>query len=975
MTLTRLSVFRMVAVGVFSLAATGDAWAQAQDRIVRPIDDARLATLPGTLHPLARPEVDQGAVDPGMRLEGMSLNFKPSAQQQADLEQLLREQQTPTSPDYHHWLTQAEYADRFGMSPADISKVTAWLTGHGFQVLQVAPSRNSIRFSGTAGMVAQAFHTQLHHYFVHGEMHFANAAAIQLPEAFASSVVHVGGLNDFRPKARVKSRHIPAPGESGKATASPEFTSGLTGNTFMAPGDFAVIYDVKPLYTAGYTGTGQQIAVMGQTNIHTDDIAAFRSAAGLSTANLTTYCITETTASQYCSGDSSYAPSSAGDEVESDLDVEWSGAVAQNATINFIFAGYADPDNDVMSALSYAITTYTVNGQVVPIISISYGGCEAGYPDSQLESLRAEVQQANSQGQTVVGPTGDSGAADCENSGATSAVYGLAVDAPASIPEVTAVGGTEFTDESDPSAYWTNGGSSCTNCADVLTSALSYIPGEVWNDTAADGELAAGGGGVSTYFAQPVWQEGLTPPGFTGTPMRFVPDLSLNASDYHDQYLICSQQYSDAGVAEGTWCGNGFRNNGKYGTENDLDVVGGTSCGVPSFAGILSLIEQKEGATSGLGNINPILYGVANNAATYATAFHDITTGNNEVPCYAGATFPDGSVCPNGGLIGYVAGTGYDLASGWGAVDANGLAAAFLSYESPTGAATTTAVVPSATTVYQGTAVTLTATVTSTSTTAGSITGYVVFSVGSTTLATVPLTASATATVNLTAAQTEALAAGSVTVTALYQGDVNYAGSKGTQQITVELMPSVSIAASAMTISSNASGSSGTSTITLNSTNGFAGTVDFSNATLSATPQLNASMALSAKTVSVNSGSSATDTLTVTLTTSGQVRPGTTNRASHRMLPLSGGAIMLVGAWFFLPRQRRRRCAPWVFLLIVALATGLSCGGGSSSNSSAPTPTPTPTTTYTVTLGNIAASDPGTGTQTTVSTSFTLTVQ
>jgi subtilase family serine protease len=981
MTFSISSVLRLATLGLLSFAAASGAWGQAHNRIVQPIDDARLATVSGTVHPSARPEFDQGAVNSAMRLEAMSLNFQPSAQQQAELDQLLQEQQTPASPNYHHWLTQEEFGNRFGMSPDDISKVTAWLAGHGFQVLEVAPSRNSIRFAGTAGMVAQAFHTQLHHYLVEGKTHFANASEVQLPEAFASSVVHVGGLNDFRPKARVRNRHVLAPGTSQRS-ANPNFTSGISGKTFLAPGDFAVIYDVQPLYDAGYTGAGQQIAVAGQTNIHTDDIAAFRSAAGLTAANLTPYCISS---SEYCTGDASYAGSdpTSGDEVEADLDVEWSGAVAKDATVNFIFASYSDPTLAVMDALSYAINTYKVNGAVVPIISVSYGDCEADF-GSQLSSLRNDAQEANAQGQTLLGPAGDSGAADCEASGATVATHGLAVDAPASFPEFTSVGGAEFlADVSDPSAYWTNAG--CTNCTDTLTSALSYIPEEVWNDTVADGELSAGGGGVSAYYSLPTWQQGLNPPGFTGTPMRFVPDLSLNASDDHDQYLICSQVYSDSNAAQGTWCTNGLRNSGTY-----LDTVGGTSGGVPSFAGILSLLEQKTGETAGLGNINPVLYAVAQDAT--AAAFHDITTGNNEVPCRVGR-----SGCPASGSIGYVAGPGYDLASGWGSIDADGLATALLDYKFPNRPATATALAPTSTgNVYQGVAVPLTATVTST--TAGAITGTVAFTAGTTALGKAPLSGTpATATLNVTTAQTTALSTGAITITAAYEGDTNYAESTGTQQVTVLPMPSVSIASSAMAIASNASGSAGTSTITVTSVNAFAGTVDFSNATVSMSPQLSASTGFSPNTLNLTSGSAATDTFTLTLSAVAQVRPETPSWARHRRLPFAGAVVMLAGAWFLLPWKRRKHSRLLALLLVAALATGLSCGGGSNNSSStAPTPTPTPTptatptptptpsptptptptaTTYTVTVGNIVATDPASGTQSTLSTSFTLTVQ
>ena len=194
---------------------------------------------------------------------------------------------------------------------------------------------------------------------------------------------------------------------------------------------------------------------------------------------------------------------------------------------------------------------------------------------------------------------------------------------------------------------------------------LSYIPEEVWNDTsesiANQRGLAAGGGGASIYFSKPSWQTG------TGVPNdghRDVPDVSLNASPFHDSYLICDG--TDSTGNQG--CSNGFRDSKDY-----LDTVGGTSVGAPAFAGVLSLINQATGA-KGLGNVNSILYSLASSAPS---SFHDITTGDNKVPCVQG--FPD---CPNGGTIGYIAGTGYDQASGLGSLDVFNLVTSWPGYSS-----------------------------------------------------------------------------------------------------------------------------------------------------------------------------------------------------------------------------------------------------------------------------------------------------
>lgn len=1063
MMIKRSSLLRWLVGTLLVVAMAGSVFAAPPNRIKQAIDDSAIAAVPGTAHPMAKKGTDQGLVDLGTRLEGLTIHFKPSATQQAALDQLLVEQRTPGSANYHKWLTQAEYASRFGMSDEDLAKVTAWLTQEGFAVQGISASRNTIRFSGTAALVENAFHTSLHKYLVNGETHFANASEVRLPAAFAASVAHVRGLNDFRPKSHLQ--RAPAAlleKEAAEHAASPRFTSYYSGNNFVAPGDFAVIYDVNALYNAGYTGTGQQIAVIGQTNIHTADITAFRSAAGLSTANLTTVCIS---ASTYCTGTASY---SSDDEVEADLDVEWSGAVAKNATVNYIFAGGTDSSNDAMSALEYAIEDYTVSSKVVPIISVSYGACEADWGSAEATALQTYIQQANAQGQTVIAASGDSGATDCDADTESSATYGLAVDVPASVPEVTAAGGAEFlADQTSASTYW----SSATS-ADVLTSALSYIPEEAWNDTLTEGTLSSGGGGVSTLFAVPTWQANLSPTGFSGTAMRFVPDLSLNASPAHDGYLFCDQLYSSSGSAEGTSCTNGFR----YGSgSGSLSVVGGTSAVAPAFAGILSLIEQRAGV-SGYGNINPTLYAVAANSTAYASAFHDITSGTNEMPCTTGTTD-----CANGGDIGYAAGTGYDLATGLGSVDAYNLATEMIASEAATNtttaltlspssgivadetvtltatvaassgstipagtvtfsidgkaldvgaitlsaagvasttvtfsnsgnytiaaaysssdlsfnsssaskaitvsspvtaATTTTTVTPSVSSVVKGVGFSLSATVTST--TSGTIAGNVTFSAGSTTLGTVTATSGTTATASLsvTAAQSAALSTGSVTITAAYLGSSDYAASSGTSSITVKAAPSVSVVIGDLTISSSKSGSSGSSTVTFTSNNSFAGTVDLTNTTWTVSPAtLNAEAGVSSTSVTLTSGGTATDLLTVQLTSdASSARKGTgfvvrragnkISRNSHAARYGGGALLLLAGTFFFLPRRRKTMPLLLALLALAALAASTSCGGGSSSSSSS--------TSYTVTVSNIVATDTATGLQSTSTAQFTLTVQ
>ena len=217
--------------------------------------------------------------------------------------------------------------------------------------------------------------------------------------------------------------------------------------------------------------------------------------------------------------------------------------------------------------------------------------------------------------------------------------------------------GTQFNEGANAASYWSSVNNSLNG------SVLSYIPEVAWNETANElangGSIAAGGGGVSTLFQKPDWQTGN---GVPNDGFRDVPDLSLNAAVSSDSYLICSQGS----------CVNGYR-----AADSTLTVVGGTSAGAPAFAGMVALLNQVTGTSQG--NVNPRLYQLA---ARSTDALHDITSGDNKVPCAAGSTG-----CPNGGQIGYSAAAGYDLATGLGSIDAYRLVTEWNSSASSTPAA------------------------------------------------------------------------------------------------------------------------------------------------------------------------------------------------------------------------------------------------------------------------------------------------
>ena len=638
----------------------------ARSRIVQEINGSGLAVLHGNLNPRARPEFDQGRVNGGMTLKGVSLNFRLSDSQQAALNELLAEQQTPGSPNYHQWITPDEYAERFGMSTDDLNKVTGWLQSEGFTHISVSRSHNRISFTGNAGQIESVFHTEIHNYFVDGETHYAMAVEPSVPQAFAATVLGIRGLNNFRPSPRVKKVR------SAELEATPNFTSHVSGNHFIAPGDFATIYNLQSLYNAGLDGTGVTIAVVGQTAISLTDTRAFRSAASLPANDPTLLLVANSGTSTHCTGD----------EVEADLDVEWSGAVAKGANVVYVYTGVDTGTTCTTTSKSVwdALEDIIVNNRA-PVVATSYGYCEAGLGSSNVMTIQQWAQEANAQGQTISAASGDDGAADCEvptgNTPVKSATQGLAVDVPASIPEVTGVGGTEFTGDAAGAISGSNAGADApywagtTGGVDLLSSALEYIPEMGWNDTAAEvagtGGLSATGGGASTMFAKPTWQ---TVTGVPAASHRYVPDVSVSASADHDGYLFCSQDYYTGESPEPTSCSTSgsFRDSG-----GNLAVVGGTSASSQVFAGVLAIINQGTNS-NGLTNVNPTLYSLYVSAPG---AFHDIVTGDNIVPCTSGSTG-----CPTNAPFqyGFSAGAGYDEVTGLGSLNLNTLITSWPGY-------------------------------------------------------------------------------------------------------------------------------------------------------------------------------------------------------------------------------------------------------------------------------------------------------
>jgi len=657
MSKSRVLVCLLLAAVVFS----GISFAVTPDRVSGDLASGPKLPLRGNVHGLARPEFDLGRADGNRPMHRVSIAFHPSAAQQQDLDRFIAELGDRNSPNYHKYLTPAQFADRFGMSRNDVSKVVQWLQSEGFTNISVNKSRNEISFDGTVGQVESVFSIEMHNFLVDGVVHTANAMNPSVPAALAGAMIGMSHLNDFAPKARAK--------------VHPHLTSYVSGNHYLTPGDFATIYDIGPLYSAGSNGSGQSIAVIGQSTVSTTDLNNFRSAAGLP-ASTVTMTLVEGTATR-CPND----------EGESDLDLEWSGGIAKNAKIIFVYAGLDTSAGDscggnrnfnVWDALKYA-----ADNNVAPFISTSYGFCEAGLGQTEVNIIQGYVTTALTHGQTIVAASGDAGAADCDS--APSATQGLAVDVPAAIPGVTGAGGNEFTLDTTLGAdppYWAAAGTS----TDTISSALQPIPEEAWNDTSQSNtgtqpSFSASGGGASIFFAKPSWQTGI---GVPADGKRDVPDISLSASQFHDPYLVCSEDDGKGGTI--STCTAGFRT----GTGGTFSAVGGTSVAAPSFAAILALVNEYVGnsGTTGLAPVNPTLYSLA---ASTPAAFHDVTSGDNKVPCTTGTG------C-TGGSVGFTAGTGYDQVTGLGSVDVFVMAQALVPFSVSAGAFTPSSVAAGTTT-------------------------------------------------------------------------------------------------------------------------------------------------------------------------------------------------------------------------------------------------------------------------------------
>jgi hypothetical protein len=855
--------------------------------ITQNVDESQLATLGGNTRPEAMAEYDRGLVADNLLMEHMLLLLKRSPEQEQELEKLIDELTDSSSPNFHHWLTAKEFGERFGVAKQDRDTIKNWLQSHGLKVNVDYTNDLLIDFSGTAGQVRGAFHTEIHNLEVKGEKHIANMSDPRIPAALAPAVVGVVSLHDFMPQTLTKLR--------------PEYTFGgcSVGTCYaVVPADLETIYSLNPLFSAGISGQGQTIVVIESSNVaSTTDWTTFRSTFGLS--SYTSGSFTQISPAPP-SGTNNCTPGVNTAAVESTVDVEYASAAAPSAAIVL-----ASCDNTATFGGLIALQNLLNESGTPPaIMSISYGECEAVIGASANAAFNSTYQQAVTEGVSVFVAAGDAGAAMCSRSTYSNvATFGIGVSGYTSTPYNVSVGGTDYGDTyaGTNSTYWN------ATHSPTYGSAKSYVPEIPWNDSCASGliaefngfsqtygpsgfcnssegeayylDLASGSGGPSgcatgspsqsgvvggtcAGWPKPSWQ---TLVGNPSDGVRDIPDVSLFAADgaWDHYYLVC-------------FTGRGYTCTGSPDTWLN---AGGTSFAAPIMAGIQALVNQKAGGPQG--NPNPVYYSLAaseygksgdsscnsslGNRVSSSCIFHDVTLGDNDVGCDG----TDNCYLPSGtiGVLStsnstyqpaYGTQTGWDFATGIGTVNAFNLVN---NWPEPNFTLSANA---NSVTIAQNSNGNSTITITPVASFSGSVTLSASGLPSGVTAAFNPNPASTTSTLTLTASGTAATGTVTVTITGV-SGSLTH-----TTTITLTVIPSdFTLSASPNAVAIAQGGASGTSTITITPVASFSGSVTLSASGLPSgvTAAFNPNPATTTSTLTLTASSTAaTGTVTVTIT-------------------------------------------------------------------------------------------------------------
>ena len=339
---SRFFAFSICLVILIAAAVPRLAQAQGPRQMVRErIDESKMVALGGNVHPAAtRASNDRGRVNDEERFEHLLVLLKRDPDTEAALKEHIEALHNPASPEFHHWLSAEEIGARFGAHPEDSEAVQQWLRSHGFTVNQQYKNGLVLDVSGNARQIREAFRTEMHNLVLpNGDRHVANMSEPQIPAALEPVIAGVSRLHDFRPQPRLhhtKTRQISFDSQSGRWKSdrkATRFSVPIGGFTFnvVAPFDFATIYNLKPLWQAGFTGKGVSIALIEDTDLaNPEDWASFRKNFGMTG-------FTHGNFKQVFPGCKD--PGANSDEDEAALDVEWSSAAAPDASVELVACG------------------------------------------------------------------------------------------------------------------------------------------------------------------------------------------------------------------------------------------------------------------------------------------------------------------------------------------------------------------------------------------------------------------------------------------------------------------------------------------------------------------------------------------------------------------------------------------------------------------------------------------------------------
>ena len=561
----------------------------------------------------SKPSMNPAAIDLGpapanQMLGRMLLLLAPAPAQQQALAAELASLQNPSSSSYHHWLTPQAFAQSYANDASDVSAVAAWLESQGFTVAPLPAGRGWIEFSGTVGQVEQAFGAQIHRVYLSGGTRAVLTTDIAVPGALSPVIAGLVSLDGvLSAPALTAPQPLTVSAADLAALTSPASAAAFT------PHLAAQLLDVTPLTAQGVNGAGQTIAIVSRSNINSADVAAFRSAFALPASTLQISV-------------NGPDPGLSDDQAEATFAASWAGAAAPGAQILLVPAAATAATDGVDLSLAGLVDQDLAN-----VIAVGYSACEAALSPAHQAFYSTLYQQAAAEGITVIAAAGDGGAAACTPAGGTAPVdTGLGVNALASTPWNTAVG---------VAGYGAGGAAEGTSALTAWSSAdpanSAYAP--------ADPAYASGGGG-STLYARKIWQPvpaALVSSSSAATQSRFLPDLALPTA-------------LDSSVNPGlAFCLSGSS------TVSGCTLVrsGGSGVATAFFAGVAALIDQKNGVQ---GNLAPSLYATSR----ISGVFSDVAQGTAKLACVPGS-----SGCDASGLIGYSAGSGYDLATGLGVPD------------------------------------------------------------------------------------------------------------------------------------------------------------------------------------------------------------------------------------------------------------------------------------------------------------------